>query len=333
MALAAPDDDQRHHDPGRARRAPGGRQGRRAHGRRGGEGRAARPARRRGDDRRRAEARRAGTVARGGAAGDGRRRARPAARRPVPTTARTHPAPRRPSRTPRTRRPTARRRPRSRAAAAATTSRPRPRASSRPSRAPPHRRPPAVLRDAGGCCVYSPTMSVRPIVLLGDPRLRLKGETVDSFGKPLHELLDDLTDSMRHAPGVGLAAPQLGEPLRACVIEVENHLYELDQPRDRPVHRRRPRPRGLPVDPGLRRLRHAQGEGLGRRPEPHRQEDQGRGLGAPGPGAPARARPPRRQAVHRLPRLDGRAHLGEPARRRGRGDAGVAADARLIRWP
>ena len=73
-------------------------------------------------------------------------------------------------------------------------------------------------------------MSVRPIVLLGDARLRLKGETVDSFGKPLHELLDDLTDSMRHAPGVGLAAPQLGEPLRACVIEVENHLYELINP-------------------------------------------------------------------------------------------------------
>ncbi|HEY3334293.1 MAG TPA: peptide deformylase [Candidatus Limnocylindrales bacterium] len=73
-------------------------------------------------------------------------------------------------------------------------------------------------------------MSVRPIVLLGDPRLRLKGETVDSFGKYLHELLDDLTDSMRHAPGVGLAAPQLGEPLRACVVEVEGHLYELVNP-------------------------------------------------------------------------------------------------------
>jgi peptide deformylase len=73
-------------------------------------------------------------------------------------------------------------------------------------------------------------MSVKPIVLLGDPRLRLKGETVDSFGKYLHELLDDLTDSMRHAPGVGLAAPQLGEPVRACVIEVEKHLYELVNP-------------------------------------------------------------------------------------------------------
>jgi peptide deformylase len=74
-------------------------------------------------------------------------------------------------------------------------------------------------------------MSVRPIVLLGDPRLRLKGEPVDSFGKFLHELLDDLTDTMRHAPGVGLAAPQLGEPLQACVVEIEGRLHELVNPR------------------------------------------------------------------------------------------------------
>ena len=73
-------------------------------------------------------------------------------------------------------------------------------------------------------------MSVKPIVLLGDPRLRLKGETVDSFGRYLHELLDDLADSMRHAPGVGLAAPQLGEAVRACVIEVEGTLHELVNP-------------------------------------------------------------------------------------------------------
>ncbi|HZC32825.1 MAG TPA: peptide deformylase, partial [Candidatus Bathyarchaeia archaeon] len=74
-------------------------------------------------------------------------------------------------------------------------------------------------------------MSVRPIVLLGDPRLRLKGLPVESFGKPLHSLLDDMTETMRHAPGVGLAAPQVGEALQACVIEVENHLYELVNPR------------------------------------------------------------------------------------------------------
>jgi peptide deformylase len=74
-------------------------------------------------------------------------------------------------------------------------------------------------------------MSVRPIVLLGDPRLRLKGLPVDSFGKSLHALLDDMTETMRHAPGVGLAAPQVGEALQACVIEIENHLYELMNPR------------------------------------------------------------------------------------------------------
>jgi len=74
-------------------------------------------------------------------------------------------------------------------------------------------------------------MSVKPIALLGDPRLRLKGEPVDSFGKFLHGLLDDLADTMRHAPGVGLAAPQLGEAKRACVVEVQAHLYELVNPR------------------------------------------------------------------------------------------------------
>jgi peptide deformylase len=74
-------------------------------------------------------------------------------------------------------------------------------------------------------------MSVRPIVLLGDPRLRLKGLPVETFGRSLHRLLDDMTETMRHAPGVGLAAPQVGEALQACVIEVESRLYELINPR------------------------------------------------------------------------------------------------------
>ena len=74
-------------------------------------------------------------------------------------------------------------------------------------------------------------MSVKPIVLLGDPRLRLVGKPVDSFGKYLHGLLDDLTDTMRKAPRVGLAAPQLGEPVRACVVEVEGIVHELVNPR------------------------------------------------------------------------------------------------------
>lgn len=67
--------------------------------------------------------------------------------------------------------------------------------------------------------------------MLGDPRLRLKGQPVDSFGKFLHGLLDDLAHTMRDAPGVGLAAPQLGEPLQVAVIEVERQLHELVNPR------------------------------------------------------------------------------------------------------
>ena len=74
-------------------------------------------------------------------------------------------------------------------------------------------------------------MSVRPIVLLGDPRLRIKGEPVDSFGRFLHGLLDDLTHTMRAAPCVGLAAPQIGEGLAVCVVEVENRLHELVNPK------------------------------------------------------------------------------------------------------
>lgn len=74
-------------------------------------------------------------------------------------------------------------------------------------------------------------MSVRPILTLGDPRLRLRGEPATSFGRPLHVLLDDLVATMRDAPGVGLAAPQVGEPIAACVIEVGERLLELVNPK------------------------------------------------------------------------------------------------------
>lgn len=59
----------------------------------------------------------------------------------------------------------------------------------------------------------------------------MRGEPVESFGRFLHGLLDDLTHTMRHAPGVGLAAPQLGEGLAVCVIEVEDRLFELVNPK------------------------------------------------------------------------------------------------------
>ncbi len=74
-------------------------------------------------------------------------------------------------------------------------------------------------------------MPIRPIIQLGDPRLRVVGTPITSFGRPLHALLDEMTEVMRKAPGVGLAAQQIGETLQVCVIEVEGQLHELINPR------------------------------------------------------------------------------------------------------
>ncbi len=73
-------------------------------------------------------------------------------------------------------------------------------------------------------------MTLRPIVTLGDARLRVVGARIDSFGPALHELLDDMTETMRDAPGVGIAAQQVGEALQLCVIEVDDQLYEVANP-------------------------------------------------------------------------------------------------------
>jgi peptide deformylase len=73
-------------------------------------------------------------------------------------------------------------------------------------------------------------MTLRPIVTLGDARLRAVGAKVESFGPALHELLDDMTETMRDAPGVGIAAQQVGEALQLCVIEVDDVLYEVANP-------------------------------------------------------------------------------------------------------
>jgi peptide deformylase len=73
-------------------------------------------------------------------------------------------------------------------------------------------------------------MAVRPILLLGDPVLRQKAKRVTRFDQSIHQLLDDMVDTMRDAPGVGLAAPQVGVPLRVAVIEIDGEVTELCNP-------------------------------------------------------------------------------------------------------
>lgn len=62
-------------------------------------------------------------------------------------------------------------------------------------------------------------MALRKIVTLPDDVLRRKARKVTDFGADLQELIDDMVETMREAPGVGLAAPQVAVPLRVIVVE------------------------------------------------------------------------------------------------------------------
>jgi peptide deformylase len=62
-------------------------------------------------------------------------------------------------------------------------------------------------------------MAVREIVTLPNPVLRRKARKVAAFDKDFQGLVEDMIETMREAPGVGLAAPQVGVSLRLVVIE------------------------------------------------------------------------------------------------------------------
>ena len=70
-------------------------------------------------------------------------------------------------------------------------------------------------------------MTLRKIVTLPDPVLRRKAHAVTKFDKNLSTLIDDMVETMREAPGVGLAAPQIGLSERLLVIEY--HEREEDE--------------------------------------------------------------------------------------------------------
>lgn len=63
-------------------------------------------------------------------------------------------------------------------------------------------------------------MSVRAIRVLPDPVLRLKAKKVSKIDKSVEQLIDDMIETMRSASGVGLAANQIGIPLKIAVIEI-----------------------------------------------------------------------------------------------------------------
>ncbi len=71
-------------------------------------------------------------------------------------------------------------------------------------------------------------MAVRRILQADEMIVQKKAKKVRDFGPPLKALVDDMVETMRAAPGIGLAAPQISVPLRVIVVELP--LVEEEDP-------------------------------------------------------------------------------------------------------
>jgi peptide deformylase len=74
-------------------------------------------------------------------------------------------------------------------------------------------------------------MAVREVVTHPNEVLRRKAHKVNDFGKDFQTLVDDMIETMRAEPGVGLAAPQVAVPLRLIVVEYGDDEEENKPPR------------------------------------------------------------------------------------------------------
>jgi len=69
-------------------------------------------------------------------------------------------------------------------------------------------------------------MALLPILTLPDPRLRAVSAPVEAVDAAIHRLLDDMLETMYEAPGIGLAAVQVGHHKRIVVIDLGKSLDE-----------------------------------------------------------------------------------------------------------
>ena len=87
-------------------------------------------------------------------------------------------------------------------------------------------------------------MAILPILEVPDPRLKTISSPVESFDADLKKLVDDMFETMYAAPGIGLAAIQVGVPKRLLVIDLQEEKDGED--RQKSAHFRKPRnPRSI----------------------------------------------------------------------------------------
>jgi len=77
-------------------------------------------------------------------------------------------------------------------------------------------------------------MAIRTIIEAPDPRLRVKSTPVETVDDELRALIADMFETMYEAPGIGLAAIQIGVPKRVLVIDLQEDEDEAGQPIRRP---------------------------------------------------------------------------------------------------
>lgn len=73
-------------------------------------------------------------------------------------------------------------------------------------------------------------MAILEIVTNDHPMLRRKAPRAGAVDDSVRRLMDDMTETMLAAPGVGLAATQVNVALRIIVMKVDNHLFQLANP-------------------------------------------------------------------------------------------------------
>ena len=78
-------------------------------------------------------------------------------------------------------------------------------------------------------------MAIRPIIEAPDPILRQVSSPVEEFTPELQALIDDMFETMYAAPGIGLAAIQVGVPKRILVVDLQDPEEEGGEPVRRPM--------------------------------------------------------------------------------------------------
>src|SRR5438045_9800266 len=85
--------------------------------------------------------------------------------------------------------------------------------------------------DPRGSAAYLRRMALLPIITAPDPRLKIQAKPVAKVDAKVRRLMDDMLETMYHAIGIGLAAPQGGAAHRVLVVDVARQGQAPHPPR------------------------------------------------------------------------------------------------------